>query len=49
LVRVLPAWRIEDSALHLTFPPRRHVLSRVRAFAELVTERFKARPWCYGK
>lgn len=48
LVRVLPAWRIEDSALHLVFPPRRHVLSRVRAFAELVTERFKLRPWCYA-
>jgi DNA-binding transcriptional LysR family regulator len=46
LVRVLPAWRIDDSALHLTFPPRRHVLSRVRTFAEFVTERFKSRPWC---
>jgi DNA-binding transcriptional LysR family regulator len=48
LVRVLPAWRIEDSALHLTFPPRRHVLSRVRVFGEFVTEHFKARPWCYA-
>jgi DNA-binding transcriptional LysR family regulator len=45
LVRVLPAWRIEDSALALTFPPRRHVLQRVRAFADFVTERFKDRPW----
>ena len=45
LVRVLPAWRIEDSALQLTFPPRRHVLSRVRAFADYVTERFKDPPW----
>jgi DNA-binding transcriptional LysR family regulator len=48
LVRVLPAWRIDDSSLHLTFPPRRHVLSRVRAFAEFVSERFKLRPWCVG-
>lgn len=48
LVRVLPAWRIEDSALHLTFPPRRHVLTRVRVFAEFVAERFKSRPWCYA-
>jgi len=48
LVRVLPAWRIEDSALHLTFPPRKHVLSRVRVFAEFVAERFKSRPWCYA-
>ena len=45
LVRVLPAWRIADSALTLTFPPRRHVLSRVRAFADFVVERFKDRPW----
>jgi len=45
LVRVLPAWRIEDSALSLTFPPRRHVLTRVRAFADFVVERFKDRPW----
>jgi DNA-binding transcriptional LysR family regulator len=49
LVRVLPAWNIADSALHLAFPPRRHVLSRVRVFAEYVTERFKTRPWCYGR
>lgn len=48
LVRVLPAWRIEDRALHLVFPPRRHVLSRVRAFADFVTESFKTRPWCYA-
>lgn len=48
LVRVLPAWRIEDSALHLTFPPRRHVLTRVRVFAEFIAERFKSRPWCYA-
>lgn len=48
LVRVLPSWRIEDSSLHLTFPPRRHVLSRVRVFAEFVSERFKLRPWCVG-
>ena len=45
LVRILPAWRIEDSTLQLTFPPRRHVLQRVRAFADFVTERFKERPW----
>jgi DNA-binding transcriptional LysR family regulator len=45
LVRVLPAWRIEDRGLQLTFPPRRHVLSRVRAFADYVTERFKDPPW----
>jgi DNA-binding transcriptional LysR family regulator len=46
LVRVLPAWNIADSALHLAFPPRRHVLSRVRVFADFVSERFKSRPWC---
>jgi DNA-binding transcriptional LysR family regulator len=45
LVRVLPGWNIEDSALHLVFPPRRHVLGRVRAFAEFVAERFKDPPW----
>lgn len=47
LVRVLPAWRIEERALHLTFPPRRHVLSRVRMFADFVSARFETRPWCY--
>jgi DNA-binding transcriptional LysR family regulator len=47
LVRVLPAWRIEDTSLHLVFPPRRHVLGRVRAFADFVTQRFAEPPWRY--
>ena len=45
LVRVLPAWRIDAATLHLVFPPRRHVLTRVRAFADFVAERFKDPPW----
>jgi DNA-binding transcriptional LysR family regulator len=45
LVRVLPGWKVDDAALHLVFPPRRHVLGRVRAFADFVAERFKDPPW----
>jgi DNA-binding transcriptional LysR family regulator len=45
LVRVLPGWTFEESALHMVFPPRRHVLGRVRAFADFVAERFKHPPW----
>lgn len=45
LVRVLPSYRLEDDALHLVFPPRRHVLSKVRAFADFVAARFEHPPW----
>jgi DNA-binding transcriptional LysR family regulator len=45
LVRLLPGWRADDVALHLVFPPRRHVLARVRAFADFVAERFRDPPW----
>jgi DNA-binding transcriptional LysR family regulator len=45
LVRVLPSWKIDAAALHLVFPPRRHVLGRVRAFADFVVERFRDPPW----
>jgi len=45
LVRLLPSWRIEDTALHLVFPPRQHVLARVRAFADFIVERFADPPW----
>jgi DNA-binding transcriptional LysR family regulator len=48
LVRLLPGWRIDDAALHLVFPPRKHVLGRVRAFADFVAERFKDPPWRCG-
>jgi DNA-binding transcriptional LysR family regulator len=49
LVRVLPGWRVDTFALHLVFPPRRHVLGRVRAFADLVAARFAEPPWrCSG-
>jgi DNA-binding transcriptional LysR family regulator len=50
LVRLLPSWRVDMSALHLVFPPRRHVLARVRAFADLLALRFAERPWrCDGR
>jgi DNA-binding transcriptional LysR family regulator len=45
LVRVLPAWKVDDAVLHLVFPPRRHVLGRVRAFADFIAERFRDPPW----
>lgn len=45
LVRVLPSWKFDDAALHLVFPPRTHVLGRVRAFADFVVERFRVPPW----
>lgn len=45
LVRILPAWRMQDVALHLVFPPRKHVLARVRAFADFIVERFTDPPW----
>lgn len=45
LVRLLPGWRMTDVALHLVFPPRKHVLARVRAFADFVVERFADPPW----
>jgi DNA-binding transcriptional LysR family regulator len=45
LVRLLPGWRMADIALHLVFPPRKHVLARVRAFADFVVERFADPPW----
>jgi DNA-binding transcriptional LysR family regulator len=45
LVRVLPQWKSEHAALQLVFPPRRHVLGRVRAFADFVADRFQDPPW----
>jgi DNA-binding transcriptional LysR family regulator len=45
LVRLLPGWRLNDVALHLVFPPRKHVLARVRAFSDFVVERFADPPW----
>jgi DNA-binding transcriptional LysR family regulator len=45
LVRVLPNWTIEERALSLVFPPRRHVLGRVRAMADFLAEKFRNPPW----
>ena len=45
LVRVLPGWKVDDAALHMVFPPRQHVLARVRAFADFLAERFRDPPW----
>jgi DNA-binding transcriptional LysR family regulator len=45
LVRLLPGWRMSDAALHLVFPPRKHVLARVRAFSDFIVERFTDPPW----
>lgn len=45
LVRVLPQWQLEEAALHLVFPPRKHVLARVRAFADFLVERYQDPPW----
>lgn len=45
LVRLLPGWTIEQRPLSLVFPPRRHVLGRVRAFADFLAERFRKPPW----
>jgi DNA-binding transcriptional LysR family regulator len=49
LVPLLPNWRIDDFAMHLVFPPRRHVLARVRAFADFIAERFADPPWSCTK
>jgi DNA-binding transcriptional LysR family regulator len=50
LVRLLPDWSIAHATLNLVFPPRRHVLTRVRAFADFVAERFREPPWrCTGQ
>ena len=49
LMRVLPAWKVDDAALQLVFPPRQYVLGRVRAFADFLAERLKDPPWrCRG-
>lgn len=48
LTRLVPSWTIELRALHMVFPPRRHVLGRVRAFADFLAERFRDPPWRYG-
>jgi DNA-binding transcriptional LysR family regulator len=45
LVRVLPSYSLEEAALHLVFPPRRHVLGKVRALSDLIAERFVKPPW----
>jgi DNA-binding transcriptional LysR family regulator len=45
LVRLLENWRSEQSSLHLVFPPRRHVLRRVRAFADFIAEQLRDPPW----
>lgn len=45
LVRIMPAWRLDDASLHLVFPPRRHVLARVRAFADFIAARWADPPW----
>jgi DNA-binding transcriptional LysR family regulator len=45
LVRLLPGWRMQEAALHLVFPPRKHVLARVRAFSDFIIERFADPPW----
>jgi hypothetical protein len=36
---------MNDVALHLVFPPRKHVLARVRAFSDFVATRFADPPW----
>ena len=45
LVRVLPSYHLEEASLHLVFPPRRHVLGKVRALSDLIAERFQKPPW----
>jgi DNA-binding transcriptional LysR family regulator len=45
LVRLLPNWKIQEVSLALVFPPRRHVLGRVRALADLLAARFRVPPW----
>jgi DNA-binding transcriptional LysR family regulator len=45
LVRVLPNWTIEERALSLVFPPRRHVLGRVRAMADFLAKKFRNPTW----
>ena len=45
LLRLLPGWTIDQRPLQLVFPPRRHVLGRVRAFAGFLAERFRKPPW----
>ena len=45
LQRLLPAWTIDQQPLSLVFPPRRHVLGRVRAFADFLAARFADPPW----
>ncbi|MET0388862.1 MAG: LysR substrate-binding domain-containing protein [Polyangiales bacterium] len=45
LVRVLPEWTIERRVLQMIFPPRQHVLGRVRAFADFMLERLRDPPW----
>jgi DNA-binding transcriptional LysR family regulator len=45
LVRVLPSWQLEQRSLELVFPPRRHVLGRVRALTDFLATRFQTPPW----
>jgi len=46
LVRVLEAWAGLSTTIHVVYPTRRHVPSRVRRFIDLMVERFaKQPPW----
>jgi DNA-binding transcriptional LysR family regulator len=45
LVRLLPAWSLGERPVQLVFPPRKHVLGRVRAFADFLVQRFRVPPW----
>lgn len=45
LVRLIPSWTLGERPLQMVFPPRQHVLGRVRAFANFLVERFREPPW----
>lgn len=45
LVRLFPSWKVDEASLHLVFPPRKHVLGKVRAFSDFLAERLRDPPW----
>lgn len=45
LVQVLVGWTMDVGVLHLVSPPRRHVSSKVRTFAEFVDKHWRRPPW----
>jgi DNA-binding transcriptional LysR family regulator len=45
LVRLLADWQLPQIDIHIVFPPRRHVTSKVRVWADFLGEHLRDPPW----